>query len=327
MNTGHSNAPNTTGTLTSTSQYVTITNSTYNFNTLNKGGNANSVFSVNISSSLPDTAIIVFNYTLQSGQYIKQNTYILTAGVAMEDFETGDFLKFDWVQSGNAPWTITLIDPYEGVYSAKSGLITNDQTSELQISMQVSLPDTISFWKKVSCEKGSNWGGTYYWYDHMEFLIDGVSLGRWDGIDANWSKAEYPVGTGTHTFSWVYKKDGSVSEGDDCAWLDFIVFPPSIKIIQGMENASTEIPMVFTCAPNPTSGLSRINFNLNKSSIASLTLHDIAGKVMAKIIDQEIKNEGDHVVLVNFVRYSPGIYFLNLSYDNIIKTEKIVIIK
>ena len=32
---------------------------------------------------------------------------------------------------------------------------------------------------------------------------------------------------GQHTFKWEYTKDVSVSSGEDCAWVDNIVFPPT----------------------------------------------------------------------------------------------------
>ena len=37
--------------------------------------------------------------------------------------------------------------------------------------------------------------------------------------------------TGTHTFKWSYQKDGSVSNGSDCAWVDNIQFPPTNVIL------------------------------------------------------------------------------------------------
>ncbi|MBK7031166.1 MAG: hypothetical protein IPH45_19055 [Bacteroidales bacterium] len=29
-----------------------------------------------------------------------------------------------------------------------------------------------------------------------------------------------------HTFKWTYSKDGSAASGSDCAWVDYILFPP-----------------------------------------------------------------------------------------------------
>ena len=34
------------------------------------------------------------------------------------------------------------------------------------------------------------------------------------------------VTPGLHTFRWAYEKDNAGSSGQDCAWLDNIIFPP-----------------------------------------------------------------------------------------------------
>ena len=45
-----------------------------------------------------------------------------------------------------------------------------------------------------------------------------------------WGQVSYPVTAGIHTFKWTYYKDGSVSSGSDCAWVDYIIFPPSVIV-------------------------------------------------------------------------------------------------
>ena len=79
----------------------------------------------------------------------------------------------------------------------------------------------LSFYKKVSSE--NNW-------DWLRFYIDNVQRGEWSG-DAAWSQETYAVTTGTHTFKWSYQKDGSVSSGSDCAWVDDIQFPPTSVVL------------------------------------------------------------------------------------------------
>ncbi len=325
LNNGHSNAPMTTGTLTTTSPYVTITNGNFNFNTLNKLSSANATFPITVSPTLPDTATIVFRYECKSGAYLVINYYYVSVGQAMEDFETNDFTKFDWQMGGNTPWIITSTAPYEGLYSAKSGDITDGQSSELFVTMDVSSQDTISFWKKVSCEEYTG-SGTTTWYDYMEFLIDGNSKDRWDGINTNWSKAQYVVTPGAHVFKWIYKKDGSVSNGDDCAYLDYIIFPPAIKV-EASINEISHNNSSLTCSPNPANGISHISFLIDQSENVSLNLIDVNGKIVAKIINNTSKTAGVYNILVNMAKYPAGIYYLSLNTGKNITTEKIVIIK
>jgi len=58
----------------------------------------------------------------------------------------------------------------------------------------------------------------------MRFYIDAVQKAEWSG-EEGWEEFSYPVTAGEHTFKWEYYKDGSVSSGSDCGWVDYIVFP------------------------------------------------------------------------------------------------------
>jgi PKD repeat protein len=135
---------------------------------------------------------------------------------SIEDFETGNFLQFDWQTGGTLPWLITNASPYEGTYCARSGDINDSQESWLSLTYDVYSPENITFWYRVSSEAN---------YDFLTFYIDNVSMGSWSGT-VPWSLATYPVTAGTHTFKWRYNKDVSVSTGEDAAFIDYITFPP-----------------------------------------------------------------------------------------------------
>ena len=136
--------------------------------------------------------------------------------VAIEDFETGDFSQYEWTFGGTADWLISDSEFYEGLYSAKSGSINDNQDSELLLIYEVYAEDTLSFWYKVSSESN---------YDYLRFYVDGVEKGEWAG-EIGWTMAEYVIDAGTHTFKWAYEKDFSISSGSDAAWVDYITFPP-----------------------------------------------------------------------------------------------------
>ena len=128
-----------------------------------------------------------------------------------EDFETGDFSSYPWQHSGNTYWNIVSDIVYEGTYAAKSGVITHNEQSTLQVEIDVD-GEYISFFRKVSSESN---------YDYLRFYIDDVEQNKWSG-GLGWSKESFPVTPGPHTFKWSYTKDSSVSAGSDCAWLDQI---------------------------------------------------------------------------------------------------------
>jgi hypothetical protein len=112
---------------------------------------------------------------------------------------------------------IDTFDPYEGAYCMKSGAINDDQESVVSITMDVLLESEISFYRAVSSESG---------YDYLRFYIDGVQQAQWAG-EEGWGLSEFPVSPGERTFTWAYEKDYSVSNGLDCGFVDFIIFPPS----------------------------------------------------------------------------------------------------
>ena len=145
----------------------------------------------------------------------------ITFGLMIEDFETGDFASFDWVHGGDADWVIDS-DAYSGSFSAKSGEIGHDQTSELSIVMNILYEGDIQFWSKASSEQGES--GTAY--DYLDFYIDNDSQELMIGGTTDWVEYTVNLPAGEHTLRWVYEKDDAQSSGEDCAWVDRIYFPP-----------------------------------------------------------------------------------------------------
>ena len=119
---------------------------------------------------------------------------------------------------GNLEWNITSVEPYEGLYSAKSGIIFDQQTSDLKLTYSSAVDDSISFFRRTSSEPT---------YDFLNFYIDNVLQGSWSG-ESPWQRVAYPVTAVTHLFKWSYEKDIFLSVGQDCSWIDYIEFPPPV---------------------------------------------------------------------------------------------------
>ncbi len=75
-------------------------------------------------------------------------------------------------------------------------------------------PGTFSFDWKASCESG---------FDFLNASLDGAQVGSITG-QTPWSTVNVPVPSGLHILSWSYAKDGYVSEGDDCGWIDNVAW-------------------------------------------------------------------------------------------------------
>ncbi|MBQ4398452.1 MAG: T9SS type A sorting domain-containing protein [Bacteroidales bacterium] len=176
---------------------------------------------LNVSANAQIGATYELSYLVSDGHYILNGTAPISVGNVADGFETGDFSTFDYTFAGSANWTIVNTGAYEGTYCAKSGNISDNQDSQLVLTVEVLTTGEFSFYKKVSSENS---------YDKLYFLIDGSSMGDWSG-ENDWSQQTYTVTPGTHTFKWRYAKDSSVSNGSDCAWIDYIQLPPTSVIL------------------------------------------------------------------------------------------------
>jgi len=143
--------------------------------------------------------------------------------VLMEDFESGDFTSIPWQHGGHADWIITSGVAIDGTYAARSGYISNNQSSTLEVTTETP-SGTINFYVKVSSES----------WDHLAFFIDGEKQDQWAGDrwthELDWSEQTYSINAGQHTFRWSYEKDGNASMGSDCAWIDAIAVCPSADL-------------------------------------------------------------------------------------------------
>ena len=314
FNNGHSDSPDGMGTLTSSSSFVTINNATYNFTSIAKGGLSNAVFNITVSSSAAIGSHIDFVYHVSAGTYSAQRTYDKIVSAVVEDFETNDFSQYPWASAGGADWITTTENPFEGQYCSKSGSISDNQTSEMKVVMNVLSADTISFYKKVSSEAT---------YDFLKFYIDGNKVGEWSG-NTGWSRSGYPVTIGSHSFRWVYDKDQAASDGDDCAWVDFVVFPPSTP--DGIaENESVDLQLSFY--PNPFKDKTAINYTISKKTSVSLIVYNAFGQVVEIMRNNTEQSAGTYTSIFNSLGHGPGIYFCRLQSGNQSLIHKLILTK
>jgi hypothetical protein len=171
-------------------------------------------FDVETSNTIPVGEDISMICTLSDGGYFIEREFVLELGKDFEDWETGDLTAFDWSCIGS-DWTICEDVVYEGTYSLKSGQYEGAGYSILDLSLTTLVDDSISFFRKVSSQEN---------YDLLRFYVDENEVDSWSG-EKDWERVSYFIPAGDHNFKWVYTKDGTVNNGEDCGWIDFIVFP------------------------------------------------------------------------------------------------------
>jgi len=216
-NTGQSTSTGTTASITSDSQYLTLNNPSVVLGDILPGTQKLAEFNITAAANAPVGTMPKISLLAKAlGSYVVSKDYLLSIGVISEDFEANNFNRLPWEQSGTLPWVITNVNPDQGIYCAKSGAISDAQSSTLSITFNILHDGKISFYKKVSSEAG---------YDRLLFYIDDLLVSEWSG-QQDWGQVSFDVTAGTHSFRWTYIKDGATSVGSDCAWIDNIIFPP-----------------------------------------------------------------------------------------------------
>lgn len=323
-NTGHATSPIANGSLTSSSSWVTITDPSSSIGSITNGAFAPATFEVIIDPSTPIGTSIEFTFTCTATPYSAAKTVNIPAGLILEDWEANNFTQYPWNMTnvGNAPWQIiTGGNVFEGDFAARSGVISDDQQSILSITLNVLTDDTISFYKKVSCEKGSDYGT---WWDYLVFHINTTEKGKWDG-EIDWSREAYFVAAGSRTFKWTYIKDNMVSEGEDAAWIDFVIFPPHQTSAGTSESPS--VSHYITAWPNPATDMMVINIGLISDESLNISIIDINGNTVKVVSQNQFFTAGNYQQTVSVDDLSAGNYFIRLSSSTTLLMHPVIIVK
>jgi hypothetical protein len=169
---------------------------------------------VKLLESSASGSLITIEATLDCNPYIVKKDFSFRVGKIRESFEASSFNVFPWINISTIPWVITSANSYDGAISAKSGAIAHSGSTSLVIRTIYAKDDSLKFFYKVSSEVN---------YDFLAFKLNGVEVFRKSG-EIPWTKKSIAVTAGINQFEWVYKKDNSVTQGSDCAWIDMIDF-------------------------------------------------------------------------------------------------------
>ena len=128
-----------------------------------------------------------------------------------------DAPELTFATGGDAEWTAQGETAHGGGSALKSGAIGDGQESWVEASVDGA--GTVSFWWKASSEHYRQ-----YVIDYAAFSVDGQERLRIGG-EQDWTNATVQVeGRGMHVLRWAYVKDDEMSDGEDCAWLDNVVW-------------------------------------------------------------------------------------------------------
>jgi hypothetical protein len=323
-NSGGADLYNLIPSIVSSNPNITITNIPMIIDSVNTDETANIVVcSVEVDDNIQLGDEIDFSVEITAdNDFSFTDEFALIVGISIEDFESGDFTMFAWQQGGDSNWVIDG-EAYEGNYSAKTGVIGNNSTTSLSVEIDVALDDEISFWKKVSTEAN---------YDYFKFFIDDILQEDWSG-EVEWSESSYAVNSGLHSFKWEYVKDVGVTGGDDCAWLDYITFPPIAGEVANDGELVQNVSKLIGNYPNPFNPVTTISFSVTQTySFVNIDIFNIKGQ---KIKQLEISNLKSGINNITWdgknnknQPVASGIYFYQLNIDKkVIASKKCLLLK
>jgi len=161
-------------------------------------------------------------------------------------------------------------------------------------------------------------------------------MDSWSG-ESDWTQEEYLITPGNHTFQWTFDKDGNVSGGDDCVWIDFISFPCTSAISSTPQILQPSIVTLEGNHPNPFNPSTTISFTIscNEEVKTTLEIFNVKGQLVKTLVDRELQS-GLHSIIWNGENncgkpVTSGIYFSivdayheGLDYTSI---KKVILLK
>ena len=134
-----------------------------------------------------------------------------TSFILNDGFEDASIPPF--LSGGTQGWIVQGTEVYEGNYSARSWPISDNENSEISISVVVPVGQTaqLTFAYKVSSEIK----------DILSFTVHNQNVFTVGGIH-DWTLHGLELNAGSYDLKWKYEKDGNTSAGDDAAYVDII---------------------------------------------------------------------------------------------------------
>lgn len=103
----------------------------------------------------------------------------------------------------------------------------------------------------------------------------------------------------------------------------------TITTVSGITNQENE-PLTFKLSqnfPNPFNPTTMINFVIPQKSAVTLGIYDMSGRLVAKLINNEVRTEGAYSYQIDGTTLSSGMYVYRLSAGNFTETRKMILLK
>lgn len=177
---------------------------------------------------------IAVTATNAAGTSAPFNVTITIADAALTLAEAVDFPSLNFTTQPAAPWVGQKTVSTVGGDAAQSAVIAD--SAETSFSTSVTGPVDLVFQWKVSSELDG---------DYLILDVDGVEVDSISG-DEDWAAVTVPLDANPHVITWIYRKNGAVSELLDSAWVDDVKFnSASVPVVTSSATANGTVGTTF----------------------------------------------------------------------------------
>ncbi|MFW6226674.1 MAG: T9SS type A sorting domain-containing protein, partial [Bacteroidota bacterium] len=180
----------------------------------------------------------------------------------------------------------------------------------LLIAVTTLSDDSISFYRKTSCEDG---------YDFLKFYINNTKAGEWTGYQT-WKRVSFAVPAGSHVFKWTYEKDMYVSNYADKVWIDDVSFPQIATPAGEDEIYDFSAISIY---PNPARNKQYMEFSLNRNAQVRVNLLDATGRKISELINSDMQ-AGSHKTSWDLSDLPSGLYLVEININGSQQVFKII---
>ena len=171
------------------------------------------------------------------------------------------------------------------------------------------------------------------WSTSSEINNSGFEVQRKSESISNslWQKVGFVNGQGNHNTPSFYSfDDKNLNPGRYSYRLKQLDFNGNYEYfnLNGIVEIGT--PAKFTLSqnyPNPFNPVTKIDFTLPIDCSVSLTIYDITGKEITKLINNEFHKASRYSVEFNASKFSSGVYFYRITSKDFTSTKKMLLLK
>jgi hypothetical protein len=95
-------------------------------------------------------------------------------------------------------------------------------------------------------------------------------------------------------------------------------------------NGNFNLPISFTLHqnyPNPFNPITKIKYELPKDVNVTITVYDILGREVVRLVNNEYKKAGIYETEWNAVNFASGVYFYRIEAGSYVNSKKMVLLR